>query len=39
MKLSDLYHPAVSAWFDRHFCAPTSVQDEAWPIIEAAATR
>src|SRR5690348_4816236 len=30
-----LFHPAVAAWFDRHFAAPTPAQAEAWPAIAA----
>ncbi|MEW8487317.1 MAG: DEAD/DEAH box helicase [Candidatus Thiodiazotropha sp.] len=30
------FHPAVSAWFERHFGQPTEVQAEAWPAIQAA---
>jgi ATP-dependent helicase Lhr and Lhr-like helicase len=30
-----LFHPAVAAWFDRHFAAPTPAQQEAWPAIQA----
>jgi ATP-dependent Lhr-like helicase len=28
------FHPAVAAWFDRHFTAPTAAQAEAWPAIQ-----
>jgi ATP-dependent helicase Lhr and Lhr-like helicase len=35
MNLSDLFHPAVAAWFDRRFSAPTSAQAQAWPAIQA----
>jgi ATP-dependent helicase Lhr and Lhr-like helicase len=31
--LTDLFHPAVAAWFDRTFAAPTAAQVEAWPAI------
>jgi ATP-dependent Lhr-like helicase len=29
------FHPAVSAWFQRHFDEPTEVQIQAWPTIQA----
>lgn len=29
------FHPAVSAWFDRTFAAPTPAQENAWPRIKA----
>lgn len=29
------FHPAVAAWFERHFGAPTEVQTQAWPAIQA----
>jgi ATP-dependent Lhr-like helicase len=29
------FHPAVTAWFDRHFDAPSQVQALAWPAIQA----
>ncbi len=29
------FHPAVAAWFERRFGAPTPVQAEAWPAIRA----
>jgi ATP-dependent helicase Lhr and Lhr-like helicase len=32
---SDPFHPAVSAWFDRSFDAPTPAQADAWPAIKA----
>ncbi|WOJ91222.1 DEAD/DEAH box helicase [Methylocapsa polymorpha] len=35
LNLSDLFHPAVAAWFDRCFSAPTSAQAQAWPAIQA----
>jgi len=35
LNLSDLFHPAVAAWFDRRFGAPTSAQAQAWPAIQA----
>jgi ATP-dependent Lhr-like helicase len=30
-----LFHPAVAAWFERSFAAPTPAQAEAWPAIQA----
>ena len=30
-----LFHPAVAAWFDRSFAAPTAAQVQAWPAIQA----
>ncbi|HEX3535353.1 MAG TPA: DEAD/DEAH box helicase [Stellaceae bacterium] len=35
MILSSLFHPAVAAWFDASFAAPTAAQVEAWPAIQA----
>src|SRR5690242_14912281 len=35
MTASTLFHPAVAAWFDRSFPAPTPAQAEAWPAIRA----
>ena len=32
---SDLFHPAVSAWFDQTFDRPTPAQADAWPAIKA----
>jgi ATP-dependent helicase Lhr and Lhr-like helicase len=29
------FHPAVAAWFDRSFAAPTAAQAEAWSAIQA----
>jgi ATP-dependent Lhr-like helicase len=29
------FHPAVAAWFDRSFAAPTAAQAEAWSVIQA----
>ena len=29
------FHPAVTAWFSRHFDAPAAVQAQAWPAIQA----
>jgi ATP-dependent Lhr-like helicase len=34
MTLASLFHPAVAAWFDRSFAAPTEAQAEAWPAIK-----
>ncbi|MEA3110864.1 MAG: ATP-dependent helicase Lhr and Lhr-like helicase [Caballeronia sp.] len=31
----DGFHPAVAAWFTRHFAAPTEAQKRAWPLIKA----
>ena len=31
----DLFHPAVAAWFDRSFAAPTAAQLPAWAAIQA----
>src|SRR5207237_1224843 len=33
--LSSLFHPAIAAWFERSFAAPTAAQTEAWPAIQA----
>ncbi|HEY4041630.1 MAG TPA: DEAD/DEAH box helicase, partial [Rhodopila sp.] len=33
--LSPVFHPAVAAWFDRHFAEPTLAQAQAWPAIQA----
>src|SRR5947209_3615767 len=35
MLQPSLFHPAVSAWFDRAFAAPTPAQSQAWPLIKA----
>jgi ATP-dependent Lhr-like helicase len=35
MSPSDLFHPAVAAWFDRSFGAPTAAQARTWPAIKA----
>ena len=32
---ASLFHPAVAAWFERSFAAPTAAQAEAWPAIQA----
>src|SRR5690349_19186651 len=29
------FHPAVAAWFARHFAQPTPAQADAWPRIQA----
>ena len=29
------FHPAVTAWFKRHFSGPSDVQAQAWPAIQA----
>ena len=34
-SLSALFHPAVVAWFERSFRAPTAMQTQAWPAIKA----
>lgn len=35
MTISELFHPAVAAWFDDQFLAPTPAQLDAWPSIKA----
>ena len=30
-----MFHPAVSAWFDKTFDAPTKAQARAWPLVAA----
>ena len=35
MHPASLFHPAVAAWFERSFAAPTAAQAEAWPAIQA----
>jgi ATP-dependent Lhr-like helicase len=30
-----LFHPAVAAWFEKAFAAPTPAQADAWPLIKA----
>ena len=35
MNPTSLFHPAVAAWFNRSFAAPTAPQAEAWPAIRA----
>ena len=34
-NLTDLFHPAVAAWFEDSFGAPTPAQARAWPAIMA----
>jgi ATP-dependent Lhr-like helicase len=31
----DLFHPAVRAWFEQNFAAPTPAQADAWPAVKA----
>jgi len=31
----DVFHPAVARWFGEHFDAPSEVQVQAWPAIQA----
>jgi ATP-dependent helicase Lhr and Lhr-like helicase len=35
MSVASLFHPAVAAWFDRSFKAPTAAQAQAWPALKA----
>src|SRR5215468_736727 len=35
MTVSNLFHPAVAAWFDGAFDAPTAAQAQAWPAIQS----
>src|SRR6266700_2230314 len=35
MTSNPLFHPAVAAWFERSFAAPTAAQAEAWPAIQS----
>jgi ATP-dependent Lhr-like helicase len=35
MSVTAQFHPAVAAWFDRSFAAPTAAQAQAWPAIAA----
>ena len=35
MDLRSLFHPAVAAWFERRFAAPTRRRRDAWPPIQA----
>jgi ATP-dependent Lhr-like helicase len=34
MSPSSLFHPAIAAWFERSFAAPTAAQQQAWPAIK-----
>jgi len=34
MQQAARFHPAVAAWFDAHFDAPTPSQARAWPAIQ-----
>jgi ATP-dependent helicase Lhr and Lhr-like helicase len=35
MSAGSLFHPAVAAWFERSFKAPTAAQAQAWPALKA----
>jgi ATP-dependent Lhr-like helicase len=35
MPPENLFHPAVAAWFDKSFAAPTAAQARAWPAIKS----
>ncbi|HEY3177753.1 MAG TPA: DEAD/DEAH box helicase [Casimicrobiaceae bacterium] len=35
MHATALFHPAVDAWFHKHFPAPTEPQARAWPLIQS----
>jgi ATP-dependent Lhr-like helicase len=35
MAQSFAFHPAVAAWFERHFAGPTEPQSRAWPLIQS----
>jgi ATP-dependent Lhr-like helicase len=35
LPASHLFHPAIAAWFDGRFGAPTEPQERAWPFILA----
>src|SRR5262249_62433185 len=35
MTPGSLFHPAVAAWFERSFAAPTAAQAQAWPAFPA----
>ncbi|MET0218616.1 MAG: DEAD/DEAH box helicase [Burkholderiales bacterium] len=35
MQRSKLFHPAIDAWFSKHFREPTEPQARAWPLIQA----
>jgi len=34
VNTASLFHPAVAAWFDGSFAAPTAAQAEAWRAIK-----
>jgi ATP-dependent Lhr-like helicase len=34
VTLASLFHPAVAAWFQNSFAAPTAAQAEAWPAVK-----
>src|SRR5882762_5640573 len=34
VTVTSLFHPAVAAWFDRCFAAPSAAQQAAWPAIK-----
>ena len=35
MTQAPSFHPAVAAWFERSFAAPTTAQVQAWPAMQA----
>ena len=35
MTPAQLFHPAVAAWFEKSFAAPTLAQAQAWPAIKS----
>src|SRR5579884_2023888 len=35
VNLADLFHPALAAWFESRFAAPTEAQTMAWPAIKS----
>jgi ATP-dependent Lhr-like helicase len=35
MSVSSIFHPAVSAWFERAFAVATAAQAQAWPAIHS----
>ncbi|MBX5454032.1 MAG: DEAD/DEAH box helicase [Acidobacteriia bacterium] len=35
VNLADLFHPALAAWFESRFAAPTEAQAMAWPAIKS----
>ncbi len=35
MRVAEIFHPAVAAWFEQSFPAATPAQSEAWPLIQA----